>query len=221
MSDTLVSDARVRIAAGFAAALLVLLVGGASSDAVARSSRAASLVSHTDSVLIERERLLSTLKDAETSSRGYVLTGDTTFLDPFKGAQAKLTALLKQLRASTADNPVQQERLDTLESVAAQAVSLSAQLVDYRRKGDFETARRLIATGQSKQVMEHAASILSQMEEDERALLDRRTEAQRESRIFAFSVIGIGSAVVFLLLVIINREPTPRFCQSGKPSLYT
>ncbi len=98
MSDTLVSDVRVRIAAGLAAAVLVLLVGGASSYAVARSSRAASLVSHTDSVLIERERVLSALKDAETSSRGYVLTGDTTFLDPFKGAQPKVTASLRQLR---------------------------------------------------------------------------------------------------------------------------
>src|SRR6266498_1499776 len=116
MSDGFGSSLRAKIAAGLGTALLVLLVGGASYFAVGRSTRAASLVSHTDSVLIERERVLSALKDAETGARGYLITGDTLFLDPFKGAQAKLTASLRQLRLLTADDTLQQTRLDTLES---------------------------------------------------------------------------------------------------------
>ena len=86
MSDGFGSSLRAKIAAGLATTLLVLVVGGASYYAVRRSTRAAELVSHTDSVLIEREKVLSALKDAETGARGYVLTGQAEFLEPFNGA---------------------------------------------------------------------------------------------------------------------------------------
>src|SRR5687767_3638096 len=205
MSDGFVSSLRAKIAAGLVTALLVLLVGGASYYAVGRSTRAAELVSRTDSVLIERERLLSALKDGETGARGYVLTGDTTFLEPFNAAAAKVARSLQGLRALTADNPRQQERLDTLESVGREAMKLDSQIVRFRRTGGYETARLLIGTGQSKQVMDHAASILDQMEREERSLLQSRTQAQRESRVVALTVIAVGSAIAFLLSLLINR----------------
>jgi signal transduction histidine kinase/CHASE3 domain sensor protein len=206
MSDGFGSSLRAKIAAGLATTLLVLVVGGASYYAVRRSTRAAELVSHTDSVLIEREKLLSALKDAETGARGYVLTGRPEFLEPFNDAKPKVDESLERLRTLTADNPLQQARLDTLESVGRQSVDLSAQIVKYRRTGGYETARALISTGQSKMVMDHAASILSDMGTDERALLAQRTKLQAESRAAAVAVIAIGSAVAFLLSVLVNRS---------------
>jgi signal transduction histidine kinase/CHASE3 domain sensor protein len=206
MSDGFGSSLRAKIAAGLATTLLVLVVGGASYYAVRRSTRAAGLVSHTDSVLIEREKLLSALKDAETGARGYVLTGRPEFLEPFNDAKPKVDESLERLRTLTADNPLQQARLDTLESVGRQSVDLSAQIVKYRRTGGYETARALISTGQSKMVMDHAASILSDMGTDERALLAQRTKLQAESRAAAVAVIAIGSAVAFLLSVLVNRS---------------
>jgi PAS domain S-box-containing protein len=205
MSDGFASSLRAKIAAGLVTALLILLIGGASYYAVARSTRAAEAVSHTDSVLIEREQLLSALKDAETGARGYVLTGDTAFLEPFTSAEGKVAKALQGLRTLTADNPRQQARLDTLESVGRQSVELHTQIVRLRRTGGYETARALIGTGQSKQVMDHAADILGQMDREERALLKDRTREQRESRVVALTVISVGSAIAFLLSLLINR----------------
>lgn len=205
MSDGFASSLRAKIAAGLVTALLILLIGGASYYAVARSTRAAEAVSHTDSVLIEREQLLSALKDAETGARGYVLTGDPAFLEPFTSAEAKVAKALGGLRTLTADNPRQQARLDTLESVGRQSVELHTQIVRLRRTGGYETARALIGTGQSKQVMDHAADILAQMDREERVLLKDRTQAQRESRVVALTVISVGSAIAFLLSLLINR----------------
>ena len=206
MSDGFGSSLRAKIAAGLATTLLVLVVGGASYYAVRRSTRAAGLVSRTDSVLIEREKLLSALKDAETGARGYVLTGQPEFLEPFNDAKPNVDESLERLRTLTADNPLQQARLDTLESVGRQSVDLSAQIVKYRRTGGYETARALISTGQSKMVMDHAASILSDMGTDERALLAQRTKLQAESRAAAEAVIAIGSAVAFLLSLLVMRS---------------
>jgi len=205
MSDGFGSSLRAKIAAGLATALLVLVVGGASYFAVGRSTRAASLVSHSDSVLIEREKVLSALKDAETGARGYLVTGDTVFLEPYKGAQAKLTASLRQLRLLTADNPTQQTRLDTLESVSNDAMKLSTQLVAFRANGETGIAQALLASGQSKGVMDHAQSILSDMEATERQLLARRTKIHRESTLLAGAVIAIGTAIAFLLSLLVNR----------------
>jgi len=205
MSDGFGSSLRAKIAAGLATALLVLVVGGASYFAVGRSTRAASLVSHSDSVLIEREKVLSALKDAETGARGYLVAGDTIFLEPYKGAQAKLTESLRRLRLLTADNPIQQTRLDTLESVSNDAMKLSTQLVAFRTNGETGIAQALLASGQSKGVMDHAQSILSDMEATERQLLARRTKIHRESTLLAGAVITIGTAIAFLLSLLVNR----------------
>jgi PAS domain S-box-containing protein len=199
------SSIRAKIAAGLATALLVLLVGGASYVAVGRSTRASELVAHTDSVLIEREKLLGSLKDAETGARGYLLTGDTLFLEPFNGAKEKFMESLEHLRTLTADNALQQQRLDTLESLGQLSVTMSAQLVRYRHSGDTLIARALLNTSQSKNVMDHTQSILSDMETDERKLLGERTGAQRESNIAAETVIAVGSIIAFLLSLLVNR----------------
>ena len=199
------SSLRAKIAAGLATALLVLVVGGASYFAMGRASRAASLVAHTDSVLIERERVLSSLKDAETGARGYMLAGDTTLLSPYRGAAEKFEESLAKLRRLTADNRIQQTRLDTLESVGHDALTESRQLVDFRKSGDTITPISLLGTGQSKNVMDHAESILSDMESDERDLLARRIAAQHESSVFAGTVIILGTAIAFLLSLLVNR----------------
>ena len=206
MSNGFGSSLRAKIAAGLATTLLVLVVGGASYFAVRRSTHAAELVAHTDSVLIEREKLLSALKDLETGARGFVLTDQSEFLEPFNSAKPKVEASLAKLRALTSDNRVQQARLDTLESVGSDAIKLSAQLVKYRRENGYETARALISTGQSKMVMDHASSILTDMETTEQALLAERTKLQRETRAAAVAVIAIGSVIAFLLSLLINRS---------------
>src|SRR5258707_1425786 len=177
------SSLRAKIAAGLGTALLVLVVGGASYFAMARSTRAASLVAHTDSVLVERERVLSALKDAETGARGYMITNDTVFLDPYKGAAAEFTESLNKLRRLTTYDRLQQIRLDSLESVGQESLRLSTQLVKYRQTGDTIIGLALLATLQSKQVMDHAQSLLSDMEASQRELLDRRTRIQHESTV--------------------------------------
>jgi PAS domain S-box-containing protein len=196
---------RAKLAAGIGTSLLVLVVGGASYYAVARASRAAELVAHTDAVLLEREKLLSTLKDAESGARGYVLTGQEPFLEPYYSAVEEVPKSLENLRRLTMDRPRQQPRIDTLESVARQSIELNEQIVRYRRRQGFEDAHLLIESGQSKSVMDHARALLGEIESEERQVLAERTSALSAARTLAFVVIGIGSVVAFLLSLLVNR----------------
>ena len=206
MSDRFLPSLRYKIAAGLLTAVLVLVVGAISFWAVSRSTRASAAVDRTATVLLEQQQLLGGLADAETATRGYAITGDATFLGPFTAARTTVPRSVARLRTLTADNPRQQLRLDTLESVARQRLELSDQIMRLRRTQGFEMARALIATGQGKMVMDHARALAASMESEERRLLARRTGALRDSQRLAYFVIGIGSVLAFLLSALINRS---------------
>src|SRR5262245_7784830 len=106
----------IKIAAGFAAALLVLgAVGLTSYLSTTNLLENAQGVSHSHEGLERLERVLSLVKDAETETRGFVLTGSEQYLNHYRSAFTDLAEDLKVLRRLTSDNPAQQRRLDRLE----------------------------------------------------------------------------------------------------------
>jgi len=204
MSDPTYLPLRSKLAAGFATAILVLVVGAASYWATSRAERAAKAVDHTSQVLLEQQKLLSALADAETSTRGYTLTGDTADLEAFKSAKIRVGPSLNRLRLLTADNPIQQLRLDTLESFAKQRIDLSDQIERIRRTQGLEPARLLIATGQGRIVMDRARDISAAMQDEEHRLLALRTASQARNERLADLTILIGGGVAFILSLLIN-----------------
>ena len=77
-----------KIASGFGLALAVLLVVGAVSyDSTTKLSSSADWVRHTHEVLAGLDELLSAMKDAETGERGYVITGESPYLEPYNTAR--------------------------------------------------------------------------------------------------------------------------------------
>ncbi|MEJ7759339.1 MAG: PAS domain S-box protein [Gemmatimonadaceae bacterium] len=197
---------RSKIGAGLVAALLILVVGAISVYSVQRASNSSALVEKTGRVLLEQEQLLSALKDVQSGSRSFVAIGKDEFLGPYDTAVKEVSASLARLRRMTADNPLQQQRLDTLESVARERVELSDQIILIRRTQGFEMARLLLGTGQSTMVMDHARALLEMMEAEERALLARRTADLRADQRLAVIVIAVGSFMAFLISLLINRS---------------
>src|SRR3990170_6025080 len=107
MSDRFILPLRSKIAAGFLTAVLVLVVGAIAYWALRRAAHSADEVSHTSQVLLEQQKLLGGLADAETSARGYALTGDSSFLPPFEAARLAVPASIARLRDLTTDLPMQ------------------------------------------------------------------------------------------------------------------
>src|SRR5439155_1434528 len=75
------------------------------------------LVAHTHEVVAQLEAVLSTLKDAETGQRGYLLTGDERYLDPYEKGVANVRDRLMKVKALTADNLVQSRHVEALEKL--------------------------------------------------------------------------------------------------------
>lgn len=77
-------------------------------------SKSTDLVVQTHMVNLKLEQLLSTMKDAETGVRGYILTNDKLFLEPYIGSRPKVMKLYIELKKLTSDNNAQQENLNVL-----------------------------------------------------------------------------------------------------------
>ncbi len=102
--------------AGFAVALVILLVVSVLSIRLHLGTQEESAwARHTLEVLLQSERLVSLLQDAEIAQRGYLLTGAEHYLETYQQAHRDLGGTLSALRELTADNGEQQVRLDALE----------------------------------------------------------------------------------------------------------
>src|SRR5262245_66528649 len=103
-------SATFRIAAAFALALATLLVAAAVSYvSLTRVAIANRWVARTQDVRASLVRTLSVVQDAETGQRGYLITGDLHYLDPYRVARGDLPQRLAQLDVLTKDNARQQE----------------------------------------------------------------------------------------------------------------
>src|SRR2546430_329256 len=110
---------KVRVGFGFALTCLGA-IGIVSYLSVVRLSENAARVERTHEVLSSLELLLAAATDCETAERGYVITGDESYLEPYREAAAVIDSRTRRLRELTADNRAQQRRLDPVAAPRAE-----------------------------------------------------------------------------------------------------
>ncbi len=199
------------IVGGFGAALLIMLSLSVLSYHSTRSLIDANQwIVHTHTVTTALEQTLSLLKDIETGHRGYVITGEESYLEPYHNAQRVLPPLLEEVQRLTADNPQQQRRLAELRPLIEQRVALNQEGVALRAHQGFEAAQQLLLAGQGKQIMDDIRSLMQTMEQEEHDLLRRREQESVETARLTFRVLGSGSALSLLFMAafgaIIQRQ---------------
>ena len=126
-------------------------------------------VSHTNEVLTRLEAVLSTLKDAETGQRGYLLTGEAAYLEPYRDAVDRLPRQIADLRQLTLDNPAQTVRVLRLDQLASEQLAILRRGLDLfalepDRARALATARQTVLSGQGKQVMDAIRGEVDQMQ---------------------------------------------------------
>jgi PAS domain S-box-containing protein len=166
-------------------------------------------VSHTHEVLGQVERVLSTLKDAENGQRGYLLTGERPYLEPYEQALARFPAQITRLRQLTMDNPPQTAHVLKLEQLAAERLAeLRQGLERFQAETDKNRAtqlsRQYLLRGEGKRLMDLVRDEVYGMQELERALLTRREGASRANTrtALASTVVGLGLGLVLTTMVI-------------------
>jgi len=190
-----------KIAAGFMLAFLLLLgIGAVAYRSIASLMTINQLTAHTYKVLEDVTGVLSLVKDAETGQRGYVITGDDTFLDPYQSGITGIPSVIKDLRQLTSDNARQQERIDAAEPLIAAKLAELKQTIDGRRKGNLEEVNKIIRAGEGKRTMDNLRRILDQMDHEERDLLKQRADAVAAAASAAKSTIVFGTVLCLLFV---------------------
>jgi PAS domain S-box-containing protein len=171
-------------------------------------------VTHSHTVLNEAQTLLTALVNAESSQRGYLITGQEPYLDPYNSAVASFNDHLAHLKSLTSDNPEQQGRLGTIESDARQRLDQLARGIDLRRRQDFNAVQQYILSGTGRQTMDTVRGDLEAFIATEQTLLNQRTASLEESagQTIAFSVVlaGIDLALLGLAFYFVRRDVTNR-----------
>jgi CHASE3 domain sensor protein len=88
---------------------------------------------HTYQVLQNQEKILSLLRDAETGQRGYIITGDERYLEPYNLAVKDVTTKINDVLELTKDNVKQQQRIGTLKSLVTDKFTELNQTIETRR----------------------------------------------------------------------------------------
>jgi methyl-accepting chemotaxis protein len=190
-----------KIAAGFALSLSLLIgIGAVAYTNITKLNATSEWVTHTHEVLEHVAGVLSQLKDAETGQRGYVITGDEVFLDPYRSGSGEVLNVLRELRKLAADNANQQKRIDAAEPLINAKLAELKQTVELRKSGNIDETVKMVRAGEGKRSMDDLRRILGEMENEERGLLKQRAEEGAAAASSAKSVIIFGT--LFCLLCV-------------------
>jgi PAS domain S-box-containing protein len=202
------------IAGGFGCALAVLvLISLLSYQALHNFTEAARRTTQTHGVLTKLEEILSTMKDAETGRRGYILTGEESYLEPYYATLSQIDGHLQRLKELTTDNPIQQQQIPVLTRAIAAKLNTLREGIALKEHGD-DLARQPLLTRRGKEEMDTIRSLIAGMQNEERELLRRREEAWKTSSANMLLVhsllILLTFAILFSVYFLIRRDLSGR-----------
>jgi len=166
-------------------------------------------VAHTYAVKHGLEQLLTTLLDAETGERGFVITGLASYLEPYDRATSQLTSQFADVGGLTTGSPDQRADLARLSAAADLKLAEIADAVRRRRESGFPAAQAAVADQVGKRIMDDMRVIVARMEAREDALLALRTagaaQSYRTARVARFATTGVALVTLFALFVGTRR----------------
>jgi PAS domain S-box-containing protein len=188
---------------GFATATAILVfVGWQSYQSTARFAEASEWRKHTYEVLRNLDETVARLVDAETGQRGYLLTGDESYLEPYRAATKNIDRTIRDLKSLTSDNSNQQKRIQILEPLVEKKLAELQRTIDLRRNEGWAAANRVVLEGSGKQAMDQIRAVVAEMTNEEEDLLKLRTQKTNESVARSVRTILSGTLLSILLLVL-------------------
>lgn len=153
-----------KIGLGFA--LVIAIVIALSAVALHSFSNLAAVAAQRVQILQKvtpsLQQVISVATNLETGQRGYIITGDPAYLQPYEQAKAAIKPALDRL-AALPDSPEVQAALPKItELIAAKQAELQ-QTVDLRRAGDLAEAIKVVQSGQGKRIMDDLRALIGSL----------------------------------------------------------
>lgn len=208
-----------RIVLGFLIVLAMLIIIGVTVFYNIRSvQHNFKWVLHTDIVLRTAEQLKKDVVDMETGERGFAITGNEDFLEPYKNGQVDFRKLMEYLQKKVDDNPKQVRRLQDIEDNLNKWIqNVAVPVINKRRQVENNQANInevviMVQAGKGKEIMDQMRQEFELFIAEENELMKKRekdTETTVASTEFIIILLVLVSIVlVVVLTIVITRSIT-------------
>jgi len=191
---------------GFGLSALLLIISSLVSYICIRNLiSSGGWVRHSNEIRYTLEGVMSSLKDAETGQRGFLLTGNSDYLTPYNSAYHTALKKLDKVLALTEDNPIQQQNGRELNDLILKRAERLQQMIDNKKQGIAVNDEDLRI---GKTYMDNIRVQADRMLQEENRLLQRRMEKQQKfvtytpAVILISALLSIGISVFFYLSIV-------------------
>jgi len=180
-----------------------------------RLSHTMAAVRRWNAVGPQLDEILQTMLDSETGVRGFLITGNTNYLEPYNRAQSEYEHEFDNFATMTAGNPVMLKAVVNLRAQSEMLADYNRQVVGARMQ-KFDSARALIETGRGKQIMDEIraqVSVLEQIYYSQKTNDQDRLNAQFFVAILtslAAGIFGVVAGIIAFWLAYVTKKKEAR-----------
>ncbi len=155
--------------------------------------------------VIAAERLLSALKDVETGGRGFVITGNEEFLEPYKAGVADVPDRLREL--------AELGSIDDLQRLAEEKIAVTRDIIDVRRRTNDNT---LVTSGRGKVAMDRVRADIGMLQQQSDAVVARahQRDEPRAAGLLAIAAVALGASFFCIFTVARRRRRSEQASRS-------
>lgn len=187
---------------------VIFFISGVTYKHLSKLSDSSEDVSRAHEVSLQLERLMSQLRDAETGTRGYIITQDSTFLEPYTYVSIRIDASFSILNHLTKSNEVQNDNVALLKNLVSNRLQIMENSIALAKANKTKELQLNLLKG--KKTMDSIRNCIATMSELETKILSIRQEKYNNTfsntPILIYIIILIGLILSVLSFVKINRD---------------
>jgi len=195
---------RFSVISGFFLFLVLLLANTAvMRRQISVQSDDQALVERTEQVLLQISQTESLLKDAETGQRGYLYTGNPSYLEPYELAISQIGPQVEKLNHLTSDTATQHARILQVRTLSGQKLDELGRTIALYKAGKLEAARALVMSNEGIQLMDDLRSLFADMGKEETELQASRTATYQHSVRVTLACLYLGALAAAVGLALL------------------
>lgn len=201
----------IKIGIGYVLAFLLLVgIGTVSFRNMNKLDTSIAWVGHTNEVLKEMNHIDIALLNAETGQRGYVITGDDGYLEPYHKGVEMVYESIDKARELTKDNPEQQSRIEDLQPLVDKKLAELNETINLRKTKGIDASIKVVLEDHGKIVMDKIRLLMTDIAQAEESLLEIRAIAQntdvKATKLIIVLGITLGSIILALAAYVITNN---------------
>jgi CHASE3 domain sensor protein len=211
---------RSRSLVGFAVVVSsVVLIGAGvvANRTIGQLSKTGAAVLRAKEIELDYERLLSTLRDAETGQRGYLLTFDEAYLEPYQAARRELEQRMKAVADDAQGGGSMVDDLAALRELVDKRMKVLADTVELKRAEKHLAAIDVVRSGAGKRLMDEIRGLVGKQVHAQQLRVAHLQDVQRKAlatSVRTSLIMSLLAITLVLLLVYIVRRDSRRVRES-------